>query len=74
MWYLIVAGISCVIGSIVTQIILRRRMSEVGTLRVDTSDQDGPYFFLEISTSPYDIMNKRYITLEVKVENFVSHN
>jgi len=49
------------------------RVKTVDTLRVDTSDpDDGPYMFLELKNTPAMIMQKKYITLKVKLENFLS--
>ena len=45
-----------------------------GTLRVDRSDPDDePYLFLEGIKSPYEIAYKRFVILDVKRENYISH-
>ena len=63
--------ISFAIGAIVTRIVLSRRAS--GDLRVDTSDpDDSPYLFLELGEDVRNIMRKKYVILEVKVENYIS--
>ena len=40
-----------------------------GVIRIDRSDTDGPYFFLEIENLS-DITDNEYITLQVVDENF----
>lgn len=62
--------IGCVIGRFVY------RSKPIGNLRIDTSDpDDGPYLFLELSSesTPNLLKLKKYVTLEVKAENYVSH-
>ena len=44
----------------------------IGTLRVDHSDPDEPYLFLQLSSNVSDISTRKYVTFDVKVENFVS--
>ena len=43
----IILAIGIVVGSIITRIIIRPL--DIGTLRIDTSDPDGPFMFLELS-------------------------
>ena len=46
----------------------------LGLLRVDQSDpSEPPYLFLELKTNPEVIKGKKYVTLKVKIENFISH-
>lgn len=52
-----------------------KRPNPIGNLRIDNSDpDDGPYIFLELSSesTPNLLKLKKYITLEVKAENYVS--
>lgn len=67
---LILLLIGVVIG-VVLSFIFRRRKA-VGVLRIDKSDSDGPYLFLEIKGSVSDIASKKTVLLEVKQENFLS--
>ncbi len=46
----------------------------VGTLRVDTSDPDGPFIFLEASKSIDFIASKKTVMLKVNLKNYISHN
>lgn len=46
----------------------------VGTLRVDRSDPDGPYLFLELSEDIYKVIHKKYITLKVDTKSYISRD
>ena len=65
----VVVGI--MIGFVVSSII--RRKPPVGFLRIDKSDPDGPYLFLELKKSVNEIIAQRTILLEVKREDFIPH-
>ncbi len=65
---LLTAGIA--IG-IALSFIFRKRKA-AGILRIDKSDSDGPYLFLEIKQSIEDIATRKTVLLEVKQENFLS--
>lgn len=59
------------IGFAISSII--RRKHPVGFLRIDKSDPDGPYLFLELKKSVNEIIAQRTVLLEVKREDFISH-
>lgn len=63
--------IGIVIGFVVSSII--RRKHSVGFLRIDKSDPDGPYLFLELKKSVNKIVTQRTVLLEVKREDFIPH-
>lgn len=65
----VVVGI--MIGFVVSSIIRRKHL--VGFLRIDKSDSDGPYLFLELKKSVNEIIAQRTILLEVKREDFIPH-
>lgn len=44
----------------------------VGVLRVDTSDPDGPYMFLELHTGVEEVMGRKQVTLDVSTQNYIS--
>lgn len=44
----------------------------VGVLRVDTSDPDGPYMFLELHTGIGEVMGRKQVTLDVSTQNYIS--
>lgn len=65
----VVVGI--MIGFAVSFIIHRRH--PVGFLRIDKSDPDGPYLFLELKKSVNEVVTQRTVLLEVKREDFIPH-
>lgn len=65
----IIFAIGVVVGSIITQIIIRSL--GVGTLRIDTSDPDGSYMFLELSKGVDIVASKKYVVLKVNLKNFI---
>jgi len=65
----VVVGI--MIGFVVSSIIHRKH--PVGFLRIDKSDPDGPYLFLELKKSVNEIIAQKTILLEVKREDFIPH-
>lgn len=74
MVYIGIFVVGLMLGGLITIVTLRRR--SIGTLRVDESDpDDGPYLFLELEKScpPEVIKRKKYVTLKVNVENYISH-
>lgn len=64
-----VAGI--VVGMII--ILLISMFHLVGALRVDQSDPDEPYIFLELDKGKGSIAFKKYIVLKVNLKNFIPH-
>ena len=50
-----------------------RRKHPVGFLRIDKSDPDGPYLFLELKKSINEIVTQKTVLLEVKREDFIPH-
>lgn len=63
--------IGVLIGFVVSFII--RRKHPAGFLRIDKSDPDGPYLFLELKKSVNEIVTQRTVLLEVKREDFIPH-
>lgn len=60
------------VGCSITVAIFRRKC--VGTLRVDTSDPDGPFIFLEASKSIDVIASQKSVMLNVNLKNYISHD
>ena len=58
------------IGCVATVAVLK--IMAVGTLRVDTSDPDGPYLFLELSKDVGPISARKYVILEVNTKSYIS--
>lgn len=50
------------------------RPKYIGTLRVDTSDPDGPFIFLEASKGIDFIASKKSVMLKVNLKNYISHD
>lgn len=65
----VVVGI--ILGFVVSSII--RRKYPVGFLRIDKSDPDGPYLFLELKKSINEIVTQKTVLLKVKREDFIPH-
>lgn len=64
--------IGFLIGCGIAVIILRPKC--IGTLRVDTSDPDGPFIFLEASRSIDFIASKKSVMLKVNFKSYISHD
>lgn len=48
--------------------VISRRKKVIGSLRVETSDPDGPYLFLELNDGNIsELLRKRHVILNVKV-------
>lgn len=68
MFVLFLAGVF--VGAILTVIIMRTK--KMGVLRVDTSSEDGPYLFLELSKNIDEICGRKYVIFKVCVKNLLS--
>lgn len=70
--FMLIAGLLFGLG--IAQIIFLRKKDEpVGALRVDQSDPDGPYIFLELYESVEDLSKRKEAIVEVKIQDYVSH-
>lgn len=49
-----------------------RRHKPVGVLRIDASDPDGPYMFLELSEDISAVMEAEQVTLKVDTRGYIS--
>lgn len=59
------------VGTIFMGIVFRFFL--VGTLRVDHSDPDGPFLFLELSKRIESVVSKKYVVMRVKAKDFIPH-
>lgn len=66
----IIFAIDIVIASIITKIITKPL--DIGTLRIATSDPDGPFMFLELSKDVDTVASEKYVVLKVNLENYIS--
>lgn len=64
-------AIGILIGCVAT--VLMMRVKAIGNLRIDRSDPDGPYLFLELSKSINQFDHRKYVILKIHDENFISH-
>lgn len=65
-----------VLGFFLTTIIKNKKAEArfAGTIRLDQSDPDSPYLFLELSHDGMSkIQNQDYVLLHVNIQNYVSH-
>lgn len=58
------------IGDLVYNFISGKK--SVGYLRIDKSDPDGPYLFLELKEDPKILETKKFITLEINLKNYIT--
>ena len=59
-----IAGL--LVGGLIVTIISRHKKA-IGSLRVETSDPDGPYLFLELNDGNIsELLRKRHVILNVK--------
>ena len=68
--FIFVLGLT--LGLILSFVFIRRANKPSGTLRVDRSDPDGPYLFLELHTDVATIMDEKRVTFDVDVKNYIS--
>lgn len=51
----------------------KKQHKPIGTLRIDSSDPDGPYMFLELETVPVSVIKKeKYVLLKVDTKSYNS--
>lgn len=67
----VIFAIGVLVGCLVSAII--RRVKSVGALRIDTSDPDGPYIFLELNKDIETVSSKKYVFLRVNLKNYIPH-
>lgn len=71
----IIAGIVLfVIGVIVGAIVMRFKMKPkiMGTLRIYSDPDDGPYLFVELSGDPMNVMKEKFVTFDVNPKDYIS--
>ena len=67
---IIIFAIGIVVGSIITRMVTKPL--DFGTLRIDTSDPDGPFMFLELSKDVDTVASKKYVILKVNLKSYIS--
>lgn len=68
-WFCLLAGV--VLGMIIAAVATRNTID--GTLRVDNSDGEGPYLFVELSCNVDDILQKNVVCFSVHREDYLTH-
>ncbi len=43
----------------------------VGTIRVDSSNEDGPYLFLELDKPLSDVLTQKYVVVNVDTSSYI---
>lgn len=65
--FIFIIGIVC--GAFISNLLLKKH--SIGTLRIDNSDPDGPYLFLELSTNISSFNKKKQVILNVLDESYL---
>lgn len=50
----------------------KKRNLVAGTLRIENSDPDGPYLFVELSVDPRELSKHKHVTFKVSTESYIS--
>ena len=64
--------LGAVIGLVLTCITIASWIA--GTLRIDSSDEDGPYLFLELDCTVNFLKKRKYVLFKVNPTNYISQN
>ena len=66
--------VSFLLGGLIGVVLTKRTSptEPIGTLRIDTSDQDGPFLFLELDKPVGEFYKKSQVTLKVNTESYIS--
>lgn len=72
---MVIAAISLVVGIMIgfTVSVIYHKNKVKGVLRIDKSDPDGPYLFLELASDPSILEKQKYVTFEVNTKSYISH-
>lgn len=65
--FIFIIGIVC--GTLINRLLLKKH--SIGALRIDNSDPDGPYLFLELSTNIPSFNKKKQVMLDVLDECYI---
>lgn len=70
-WFVVVGLLGVIVGFVLGVIAIHKRL-KIGTLRVDQSDPfDGPYLFLELSEPVSHVMTRKFVCMDVNVEDYI---
>lgn len=62
--------IGLVVGLIFARYVIRKET--YGTLRIDRSDPDGPYLFLELDRNVEELSKQKHVVFNVLDKNYIS--
>lgn len=72
MYFLLGLAVGVLLSIIFAKYFLKPKI--IGTLRVDQSDPDGPYLFLELNASIEKIIHQKKVVMNVNVKNYISQD
>ncbi|MCD8119691.1 MAG: hypothetical protein LUE29_09495 [Lachnospiraceae bacterium] len=61
--------VGVIFGNVFTYVKLH--IKSPGRIRIDTSDPDGPYMFLELTEPVKSFMNEKQVLLDIDLENYL---
>lgn len=64
--------VGTVIGFILGKILSRPKA--IGTIRIDRSDDDGPYLFLELDQPIHTFENEKHVYVEINNADYLPRN
>lgn len=67
--FVALAVVCLILGALIYSFVERNSMTNIGTIRVETSDPDGPYMFLELETSVETIEKLDKAKVNIRVTN-----
>lgn len=67
-------GLGYFIGRMLERSNQVKAMWSVGTLHIETTDPDGPYLFLELSTDVSNIIDTKQVMLDVDTKSYISQD
>lgn len=70
--FLVGAILGIVVGRIWQHYISKSKTGHSGTIRIDNSDSDGPYMFLELNEDLDTVCNKKEIVCKINNTSYLS--
>lgn len=67
--FVAVAIVCLIFGALIYRFVENISMKNIGTIRVETSDPDGPYMFLELEKSVEDVAKLDKAKVKIRVTN-----
>lgn len=70
-WYILGLCVGALVAIVVS--IRKHQKKNVGTIRLDHSDPDRPYLFLELDKGGLEqLKNSNWVVLDVNLQNYIS--